>query len=84
MNQDLYESYNLKIDEILSQCKNGHKRFNSSPLFRSVVIMLAKGENPITLIDRLVEIQDELGEQFAEYVQRDTRPILMYPNADKI
>jgi hypothetical protein len=78
------ELYDLKIDEILSQCKNGYKRFDSSPLFRSAVIMLAKGKNPITLIDILIEIQDELGEQYVEYVQRNPPQMLMYPNADKI
>lgn len=51
------------IDEIIDQFQNGRERFNTDPLFNTIVHSLAQGQNPLVMIDMLVKQNNELLEK---------------------
>lgn len=63
-----------EIDRLLSQFKDGKKRYNEDALFNKVIRALAYGSNPIELIDQLLTMNSELFVKYKDIIQRSGLP----------
>jgi hypothetical protein len=64
-----------RIHNILSKVQNGDVKYNTSPLFRSMVEVVVNGGSEWEMIDKLITMIEEQNQQFIDYVNRDTRPL---------
>ena len=73
------EIYN-KTNEIVSRFKNGEELYRNNALFNTIVQMLVRGESEYNIIEMLIKNQSDIHNAFTQYINRDTRPMLMNPN----
>jgi hypothetical protein len=69
-----------RIHNILSKVQNGNVKYNTSPLFRSMVEVVVNGGSEWEMIDKLITMIEEQNQQFIDYVNRDTRPFITLVN----
>ena len=70
---DLYQ----KTCEVLSKFPNNEERYRTSALFHQVVQMLVRQDDPYIVIEQLITSCEDIQRAFAEYINRDTRPICL-------
>lgn len=56
-----------KIDTLISKVNDGESRFQNSSLLNQSIQVLARGGDPIIIIDQLVNIIDEQNELIKKY-----------------
>ena len=57
-----------KIDFLISKVNNGESRFQNSSLLNRSIQVLARGGDPIIIIDQLINIIDEQNELIKKYL----------------
>jgi hypothetical protein len=56
-----------KIDSLISKVNDGESRFKNSSLLNQSIQVLARGGDPIIIIDHLIKIIDEQNELINKY-----------------
>lgn len=81
MNEEVTDKkYYSRLDTCISRFKNGRERYHNSITLRTAIEVLMMGGDPYEIIDMLCQQNDDLAERFKDYVNRDTRPMLLVPN----
>lgn len=62
------ESVGLSISELIEKFPNGQERFLNSALFNQIIQSLARGTEPLSIIDDLIVMQEETTERFKDYI----------------
>lgn len=52
----------MSLDDLISKFQNGEERFNTDPLFHTIIYSLANGEDPLKIIDNLIKSNNEIME----------------------
>jgi len=73
MNHEL----NNKIEYLISKFENGKERYRKSAMFNQVINSLARGADPIHIIDQTLKANDIVHEEFKNYATNDTRPLVV-------
>lgn len=68
---------NRKIDRLVSKFKNGKERYHKSALFNTTIMSLAQGDDPLVLIDQLIEMTENVQKNMEEYIKTDTRQMVV-------
>lgn len=76
-NMDSPELRYKKINDILKKFKNGDGLYKKNPVFHYVIQMLLEGMDEYEVIEELVKINKRTHQAFEDYVNRDTRPMLL-------
>lgn len=69
-------NFNKRV-EFISRFKNGPERYNKYPMFQRVINLLTMGEDPIKIIDEVLEANDKVQAEFEKYANSDTRPLVV-------
>jgi hypothetical protein len=56
------------IEKIIDKFPNGKQRFNTDPIFNQVIMSLYHGADPLTIIDSLINSNNEITEAFRNYI----------------
>ena len=74
----------LHVGILLNKFKKGQERYHTDPVFNRVVIALAGGTDPITIIDDLCGWLKELGDKYEDYVKKGPPPQYIITDAETI
>lgn len=73
-----------QINKLLSRFKDGNKRYHNSPLFNTTITSLAHGEDPLVIIDELMQITESVQKNFEEYMEHTQLPIVVRVEKEEI
>lgn len=59
-----------EFKKVVAQFENGQARYDESPTFKTVVNALARGANPISIIDSLVKFIDSQNNQLEKLIKK--------------
>ncbi len=66
----MMETRGLKIDEIINKFKDGQERFKKDPLVHQSVMAIYHGQDPIEIIDQLINSNNEILEKLREILMK--------------
>lgn len=69
--------WELKTKEILQKFTDGESKYKESALFHRVIEMLVRNQDPFDIIEKLLDMNADLLAKYLDYVQRDTRPMII-------
>jgi hypothetical protein len=68
-----------KITELLSKFKNGEELYKRNVMFNQAIQMMVEGMNEFEVLEQIILASDRTQRAFEDYVNRDTRPMVMHP-----
>lgn len=57
-------------ESFIDKFQNGRERYSKSPTLNYVINSLSRGDDPITLIDQLIDMYDKSQEQLCQTILR--------------
>ena len=67
----------LKITELLKEFDNGKELYQKSPIFNQAIQMMVEGFSPYKTLEQVVIACERTQRAFEDYMNRDTRPLLL-------
>lgn len=67
----------LSIDSIIAKFANGQEKFQKIAAYRAVIEALARGADPITILDQTVQMYEDKVKEFVDFATGDTRPLVI-------
>lgn len=72
------------IEQMLSKVEHGKEKFNTSALFRASVETLARGQDPIIILDQIITIHEKLIQDHIELVKRHPNLVHVIQNTKSV
>ncbi len=66
-----------KITELLGKFKNGKELYKKNVMFNQAIQMMVEGMNEFEVLEQIILASDRTQRAFEDYVNRDTRPMVM-------
>jgi len=80
---DEQERQHQKRVQLLSKFLNGGQRYNNETLFRNVIEGLVRGADPLEIIEKLMDMNNELHGRIKEYLLYHASPTRIITNQNE-
>jgi hypothetical protein len=64
------ESIKASVEELLSRAKNGEELFLKSPHFNTAINLIARGADPISIIENICESLQKTQDQLRDFLEK--------------